>query len=164
MLLNKCDLVAPSWADFVEARIRAVAEHARVVRTVRAELSLALILGAGLFDPEPAFSEAPHDHLIADGFEAVSFASDRAFATDAFQAFLEALPPAIFRAKGILAIADSARQYLFQLVGRRFTLDEAPPGSDPGSRLVLIGRDLDAAELRTRLRTCLIGPPTLGQE
>jgi G3E family GTPase len=158
VLLNKCDLVVPVQADLVEAKIRAVAERARIVRTVRAEIPVALILDAGLFDPGRALAGAPHDHLIGDGFEAVSFASDRAFLVDAFQAFLEALPPKVFRAKGILAIAESGQQYLFQLVGRRFTLDEAPVRSGPGSRLVLIGRDLDALDLRARLQACLAGP------
>jgi G3E family GTPase len=169
VLLNKCDLVAPARADFVEAKIRAVAEPARVVRTVRAELPLALILGAGLFDPGRALAGGAHDHLIADGFEAVSFASDRPFFTDAFQAFLEALPPGVFRAKGILAIAESGQQYLFQLVGGALRsigrrCDRAPVRSGPGSRLVLIGRDLDAFDLRARLRTCLTGPLSPGEE
>ena len=161
VLLNKCDIVAPQEADAVEEKIRAVARGARVVRTTRAQLPLPLILGAGLFRAEryPADHGRQHlnddGHLIADGFETVSFESASAFSADRFQSFLETLPGNVFRAKGILRIDGSDAGHVFHLVGRRFTLDPAPPGGARGSRLVLIGRGLDAGRLRAALAACV---------
>ena len=164
ILLNKCDLVAPARAGAVEDRIRAVAGGAHILRTVRAEIPLPLILGAGRFGHRPELERGAHDHLAGDGFEAVSFASEAAFSADAFQNFLETLPPTVFRAKGILTIAEGGGRHVFHLVGRRFTLDAAPAGSSGGSRLVLIGRDLDAAGLRVRLTACLADSVTRAPE
>jgi G3E family GTPase len=155
VLLNKCDLAAPEQVDAVEKEIRALAESARILRTTHAQIPLPLILGTGLARGNHLAHGHAHDHLAADGFEAVSFASDRAFSADEFQAFLETLPPNVFRAKGVLRIEGNDRHHLFHLVGRRFTLDEAPADLAGRNRLVLIGQNLDGARLRARLAACL---------
>ena len=164
VLLNKCDVAAPQRADAVEEKIRELAEGARIVRTIRARVPLALILGVGAFAADRRLREHGHDHIAADGFDAVSFASDRNFSADGFQGFLQGLPANVFRAKGVLAIDGSSRRQLFHLVGRRFTLDEAPAELTGGSRLVLIGQDLDAARLRAQLAACLTTPVTPAPE
>lgn len=165
VLLNKGDLVGPATAAEVEEKIRTINRAAPIVRTSRAQIPLPLILSAGLFQSDRYVAEHGHDHLAddghlaADGFEAMSFASDRPFAAERFRAFLESLPVNVFRAKGILAIADSDTRHIFHLVGKRFTLDAAPPGGRVGSRLVLIGRDLDRGRLRAQLAACLVQSP-----
>jgi len=158
VLLNKCDVEWPAQADAVEAKIRAIAEGARIVRTSHAQLPLALILGAAAWDGDRRLNQDSHDHhehITADGFDAVSFASNQAFSADLFQAFLERLPANVFRAKGVLTLDGSDRRRLFHLVGRRFTLDPAPAELTGGNRLVLIGQNLDAARLRAQLAACL---------
>ncbi|MGH7113989.1 MAG: CobW family GTP-binding protein, partial [Stellaceae bacterium] len=155
ILLNKCDLVGEDTARSVEEKI-AVIGGGRIVRTTHAQIPLPLILGAGVFQSDRYAPEHGHDHLAADGFETVSFASDRPFAADEFQSFLEGLPGNVFRAKGILAIDGSAARHVFHLVGKRFTLDPALPAPAHGSRLVLIGKNLDADGLRAQLAACLV--------
>jgi G3E family GTPase len=155
VLLNKCDLVASGRTAAVEAKIRALAKDARILRTVRSATPLPLILGTGTSRSSFDTEAHDHDHIAADGFEAVSFATERPFAADLFQGFLEQLPAGVFRAKGILAIDGSDRRHVFHLVGRRFTLDEAPPDLAGPNRLVLIGRNLDAGKLRAQLAACL---------
>jgi hypothetical protein len=59
-----------------------------------------------------------------------------------------------------MAVDGSGQCHLFQLVGRRFTLDEAPPSLAGCNRLVLIGRNLDAGRLRTQLIACPAAPVT----
>jgi G3E family GTPase len=156
VLLNKCDTVAPAAAAAVEEKIRAIADSARIVRTSRARIPLPLIVSAGRFRSDRYFADQGHDnhHLLADGFEAVSFASDRPFAADQFQSFLEQLPREVFRAKGILSVDGTGKPQVFHLVGKHFTLDEAPAAAERGSRLVLIGRNLDGPQLRARLEAC----------
>ncbi len=158
VLLNKCDRVGDARLAAIEAEIAASANGARIARTVRAGIALPLLLSVGLFQSGRYFAAPDHHHLAADGFEAVSFESPCPFAADRFQAFLEELPGDVFRAKGILAIDGGAGRHVFHLVGRRFTLDAAGAEAPPGSRLVLIGRNLDPAALRAQLAECLVTP------
>ncbi len=162
VLLNKCDLAGPEAAAGVEEKIRAVGDGVRIVRTTRAQIPLPLILGAGLFRSDRYLADHDHDHdhdhLAADGFDAVSFESKQPLVADRFQSFLETLPVNVFRAKGILTIDGADKRHLFHLVGRRFTLDEALAIGPWGTRLVLIGRNLDAAGLRAALAACLADP------
>jgi G3E family GTPase len=161
ILLNKCDLVSEERLDQIEQKIRHVREGARILRTTGAQIALPLILGIDLFSPHRLFAaqgddHEGHDHLLADGFESVSFESERRFAPKAFQLFLEQLPDNVFRAKGVLAIDGSDKRHIFHLVSQRFTLDESQWTGPIGNRLVLIGRGLDARDLRKRLHECLV--------
>lgn len=158
VLLNKCDRVSDARLGSIEAEIRIAAPGARIVRTTHARIALPLLLSVGLFRSDRYFAEHDHGHLAADGFEAVSFAAAQPLIAEKFQAFLEGLPAEVFRAKGILAIDGSEARHVFHLVGRRFTLDAADAEAPPGSRLVLIGRNLDADRLRAQLAECLVTP------
>ncbi len=161
LVLNKCDLVSSARIEAVEAEIRAaVAETVRILRAARAEVALPLILGTGVLHADPPRDDHGHDHLAADAFETVSFATGEAFCAERFQAFLEGLPPNVFRAKGVLTIDGSDRRHLFHLVGRRFTLDDAPASVTGHNRLVLIGRNLAREELKLQLAACLVRSPT----
>jgi G3E family GTPase len=177
ILLNKCDLVGMDRLQALEETIRTIKNGAQIVRTTRCQVSLPLILGVGRFQPDQYFAdrghsggrnerdepdhdreashEHGHGHLTADGFASLSFQSDRAFAVHRFQDFLNQLPDTVFRAKGLLWIDESDRRYIFHLVGRRFSLDESPPGGSAENKLVLIGRNLDPTQLRQQLESCL---------
>ena len=66
----------------------------------------------------------------------------------------------IFRSKGILSLAGSARQYVFQGVHMLFDGSEGRPWREAESRtnrLVFIGRRLDRSELESSFRACLVG-------
>jgi G3E family GTPase len=164
VLLNKCDLVAPEQVQKVESKIRAVKEDARILRTTRSQVPLPLILSVGLFESDRVASAQRragdggghhHTHLNADGFTAVSFVGDRPFDLGRFQHFLDELPGDIFRAKGILWIAESEQRYVFHLTGRRFSLEEGPWQGPRRTQLVLIGKALDHEGLRRQLQDCL---------
>jgi len=183
VLLNKCDLVGADRLQTLEDAIRTVNAQARIVRTTQCRVALPLVLSAGLFqsdrffaDPEAASAcdQAPaamhgtghghagHQHRICghlglDGFEAFSFQSERPFAVRKFQEFLEELPHNVYRGKGFIWIAENDKRYVFHLVGRRFSLDRGGPqwrDGKPTNKLVLIGRNLDRAQFRSRLDAC----------
>lgn len=97
-----------------------------------------------------------HDHVAADGFESLSFQSDRPFAVPKFQDFLNQLPESIYRGKGLLWIDESDKRHIFHLVARRFSLDESRWDGPMANKLVLIGRNLDRGRLRRQLETCLV--------
>ena len=98
-----------------------------------------------------------HDPSVAS----VSLTFDAAFDAARLDAYLATLVAErgddIFRLKGILAIAGDDRRHVLQGVHR--ILDRRPAGgwgaALPSSKLVFIGRALNAATLRTGLRACL---------
>ena len=160
ILLNKCDLASADRLAAIEEQIRSVNAGARILRTTWCQIPPTLILGlrAALFDRDDAHHDRAHDHLIDDGFGSLSFSVDRPFAADKFQPFLERLPTDVFRAKGVIWIAESDERYIFHLVGQRFTLDPGPRAGPKESKLVLIGRNLDHQSLRAQLEACLSAP------
>jgi G3E family GTPase len=162
VLLNKCDLVGPEAVAAIEKNIRTIGKGTRILRTTGARVPLPLILSAGRFQSDRYLAgydpENGHDHLATDGFEAVSFAAEAPFLAGRFQCFLEGMPRNVFRGKGILWIDESDARHVFHLVGGRFTLDPIPGPGSRHNRLVLIGRSLDADNLRARLASCLAVP------
>lgn len=68
ILLNKSDLVDEGDLDLLEVKIRDVKEGARIVRTVKSQVPLPLILSVGLFEsdkyfqPEKSTDTHKHDH------------------------------------------------------------------------------------------------------
>jgi G3E family GTPase len=111
--------------------------------------------GHGSDEIPPGHHDVGDCHLSADGFEALSFQSAQPFAVQRFQDFLEGLPDNVYRGKGLLWIAESDKCYVFHLVAGRFSLDVDAGRARAGNKLVLIGRNLDRAELRSRLEACL---------
>lgn len=98
-------------------------------------------------------------HLENDGFVSVSYRSDHPFALRQFEQFLETLPSDVFRAKGLLWFQESPNKHIFQLSGKRCTLDVEPWHSAvPGNQIVFIGRHLDADDLRQQLAVCQAKP------
>jgi G3E family GTPase len=185
ILLNKCDLVDAARLRTLEDAIRTLKPQARILRTTQSRVALPLLLSVGLFQSDRFFGDPAgahaHDrethsshggdempacgngavdcHLGADGFEALSFQSERPFAVQRFQDFLERLPDNVYRGKGLLWLAESDKRYVFHLVAGRFSLDEDARRGQAGNKLVLIGRNLDRVQLRWRLEACLAPAP-----
>ncbi|MFN4278777.1 CobW family GTP-binding protein [Thermosynechococcus sp.] len=183
ILLNKADLVTEERLQELETRIRQMREGARIIRTVKAQVPLPLILSVGLFQSDRYFHpEAEHEHhdhhdhdhdqgcdehhdhhhhhhanhLEEDGFTSVSFQSDRPFELRKFRYFLDhQLPDTVFRAKGILWFKESPRRHIFHLSGKRFSLDDEDWRGDRKNQLVLIGQNLDHQTLLAQLAACV---------
>jgi G3E family GTPase len=172
VLLNKCDLVDAAHLRTLESSIRGVKEGARIIQTTQCRLPLPLILSVGLFQSDRFFADQEHqeaghgahdhahDHVAADGFESLSFQSERPFAVHKFQDFLNRLPEGVYRGKGLLWIHESNQRHIFHLVAGRFSLDESPWDGPMTNKLVLIGRNLDRGQLRAQLEACLAPVPS----
>lgn len=105
-------------------------------------------------------AHAAPSHLEMDGFMSASFKSATPLSAEAFMNdFLQRLPRGVYRAKGLLSFDDYPQRYIFQLSGRRYQFEEDdwPEGSNKVSQLVVIGRDLDVEEMRSRLDACRLG-------
>ncbi len=163
VLLNKTDLVSAQRLDVLEAAIREVKSGARILRSQQGAIPLSLILdidrAASGSVPQILASDqagSTTTHMRDDGFKVVSFKSDRAFSLKKFQEFLDyQLPETIFRAKGILWFAESPARHIFQLSGKRFSLNDTAWNDRPSNQLVLIGRKIDALVLQQMLTNCL---------
>ncbi len=221
LLLNKCDLVDEERLERLERHLREIKADARILRSVKGEVSLPLLLSVGLFESDRVALQgqpgghdhgshdhgshdhdshdhsgcdhdhghcehghdghdhghgehAPgehshgehghhheHDHGSADqhaieGFTSLSFSSDGPFALRKFQNFLDnQLPAGVFRAKGILWFNESDKRHVFHLAGKRFSIDDTDWTGERRNQLVLIGKDLDHAQLRRQLQACV---------
>lgn len=163
VLLNKTDLVSNHRLEGLEASIREMKSGARILRSQQGAIPLSLILdidqAASGSVPQILQSDqtgTTTSHLRDDGFKVVSFKSDRAFSLKKFQEFLDyQLPETIFRAKGILWFEESPARHIFQLSGKRFTLNDSEWRDRRSNQLVLIGRDLNALALQQLLANCL---------
>lgn len=63
ILLNKTDLVDEADLDALEIRIRDIKEGARILRTVKGQVPLGMLLSVGLFESDKYFeSDDKHDH------------------------------------------------------------------------------------------------------
>lgn len=179
ILLNKTDLVPVEQVDDLEQYIQTVKAGARIIRCQRGDVPLPLILDVGYNDPEayadlldydkPAHDHHNHDHhehhehhhhhhhsehLENDGFVSVSFVSDRPFVLAKFQNFLAHLPTDVFRGKGILWFKESLMKHIFQLSGKRCSLEVERWTTPRSNQIVFIGRNLNPEHLRWELEQC----------
>jgi G3E family GTPase len=162
IVLNKTDLVSEEKANKTENFLKSVKEGARILRSTYSKVPLSLLLDVNLSDPD-FFQEtlanpvSDSQHLNNDGFMSVSFQSNRSFSLKKFQQFLDyQLPENVFRAKGILWFDESPLRHIFQLSGKRFSIDDSEWISPPKNQMVLIGRKLDKLFLMQSLNNCLV--------
>jgi G3E family GTPase len=166
VVLNKIDLVTPDELRDVELRIRAINPFARIHRTERCAVPLDAVMGQGAFDLErilaiePQFLEADL-HVHDEDVQSVSLANEKPLDPDKFFAWVQDLVakegPNILRSKGILAFKDDPLRYVFQ--GVHMVLDgshqrEWQPEDRRDSRIVFIGRALDAPRLKQGFEAC----------
>ncbi|MGV0743761.1 CobW family GTP-binding protein [Mycolicibacterium sp. XJ870] len=168
MILNKTDLVSVDHLTSVEARLRTINGGADIVHSQNAKVDLDRILDVGAFDlqrvltDDPAFLEQT-DHQHDQTVTSVGIRLDGDVDVEKLNSWLGELLSTkgvdIFRSKGILALAEQSRQYVFQGVHMLFDGTEGRPWRDEESRtnrLVFIGRNLDRDELESGFRSCLV--------
>ena len=167
IVLNKIDLVSEAEIADVEGRIRAINPYARIHRTQRCEIPVGEVLDRNAFDLdriieiEPEFLEAGHHHHHDDEMQSFSF---RAGEVDParFMPWITDLTqregPSILRCKGIVAFPDEPQRFVFQ--GVHMILDgdlHGEWGTKPReSRVVFIGRNLDAEAIRAGFMACAV--------
>ena len=66
LLLNKCDLVSEERLTAVEAKLREIKTDARILRSVKGEVNLPLLLSVGLFESDKVAAQQNHDDLEHD--------------------------------------------------------------------------------------------------
>ncbi len=160
VLINKMDLVSSETLRAIDAQIRDIKDHSRVLLMQHGNVPLPLILDVQLGEYGDYQTATEDDilvsHLKNDGYTAISFSSKRPFNLKKFQEFLDyQLPEEIFRMKGILWFQESPAQHIFQLSGKRFQLDDRRWQSEPKNELVCIGRKINPLQIQQLLTNCL---------
>ncbi len=167
ILINKADLVEPAQLDAVEAQIRAINPYAKVHRTERCAVPLDAVLGRNAFDldrileVEPDFLETGHHHHHDEDMQSVSARLDGPVDPEKFMPWISTLTQVkgadILRCKGIVAFPDEPKRFVFQGVHMILDGDLQGPwgeGDDRASRVVFIGRNLDAEAIREGFLAC----------
>lgn len=152
VVLNKTDLLPPGELALVRAWIQERAPEARVVETEYAQISPALLHGhQPRADADPGAQHAAHASWSLQWSQPLTRA--------AVEACLAGWPQEVLRAKGFLYLKDDPQQrYLFQMVGKRWSLQADRPWAAgvPQNEAVLIALpgQLDGARLLDQLKTC----------
>ena len=167
VILNKTDLVTGAALDRVEQRVRSLNPLAAIHRTRRCEVALGAVLERRAFDldrvlaTEADFLTSDHAHEHDRSIGSVSLVVrrpvDQAKLVEWLVALLQERGADILRCKGILDVAGQDRRFVVQGVhmllegdyGRAWRAGEARE-----SKLVFIGRNLDAVDLRASVDAC----------
>ena len=178
VVLNKVDLVndekRAELADFVKNLV----PRARILETAHGKVPLDLVLGVGTYDLRRFSGKSgldvhvhpdgevygsedehhhEHDHTLV--FNTWSYTTDKPLSHRAVRHAVKTLPPAIYRAKGVVFLDETPdRKGIVQLVGQRSRLIIGEPwgGEKPGTQLVFIGKPggIDDCELQSRFDAC----------
>ena len=179
MLLNKADLADAETLAEAERAVQQLNPTAELRHSVHGDIPLAALLDRGAFDitrlrvPAPRLGAAavgPRAHVYrspdagrhSQGLASVALSFARPFERSRFMPWLQRLVTErgadLLRAKGIVAFEREDRRFVFQAVHMTVDsgLDRAwVEGESRTTRLVFIGRGLDAAELNDELTHCL---------
>jgi G3E family GTPase len=174
IVLNKTDLADEAELQAVERQLRHLNPLASIQRALRSGVALDSVLGCGGFDLgriaalEPGHVHDEHcghaDHLHDSGIASVSLTSTKPMDAARVQAWLTQLVATqgadILRAKGIIDVAGNELRLVFQAVHMILEGDHQRPwraGELRSSRLVFIGRHLNAAALQAAFNACAAG-------
>jgi G3E family GTPase len=179
VLLNKAELADAQSLTDAENAARQVNPTAELLRSVHSQVPLGSLLNRGAFDiqrlkvPAPKLGAAPagaRAHAYRQpaagphsaGVASVSLSFARPFERSRFMPWLQRLVVErgvdLLRAKGIVAFAGHDRRFVFQAV--HMSVDSGPQrawldGESRTSKLVFIGRGLDAQAFKEELTPCL---------
>ncbi|WP_172200250.1 CobW family GTP-binding protein [Saccharibacillus qingshengii] len=159
ILLNKIDRVSEDEALELEAAISGWNTYAPVMRTIRCETDLNLLLGTGF--AEERAEQGPLRRTPSGGLNMLGSSHGHVTSytyrftgpvdSERFEALIGELPREIYRAKGLLTFSDTASRFLFQYAFRELDFIKVTPQGDLDDTAVFIGEHFSAAELRLKL-------------
>jgi G3E family GTPase len=145
IVLNKCDLVDERTLNAVQVRVQAINPGAPLFGTVNGDLNPAFVFdvderpspGSVRTAQIPSQIHATHSH---SGLWSKTLTLPRPLDRNAFLAAVAALPPSIFRVKGLIDFTDSEQTLLFQYVAGRYELSVFPHPGVSERFLTVIGQ------------------------
>ncbi len=172
IVINKIDLVTPERVAAL--RRRWLYPTARVIETSFGRVPIDVLLDTGRFDPARLTARPAHEaHVHPSGadihdhdhhdhslvFSTYSWQSEAPLSLKALKKALRQLPTTLYRAKGLLYLADDpTRRWMLQVAGTRLSLSLDTPWGDavPRTQIVGIGahNSFDAAALDALWESC----------
>ena len=165
LLLNKTDLVQADELPILKEKIQALNGLAQIYETKNSLVDLDKILNIGGFDLDrtleahPDFLEGKHHHHQKVG--SVGLTMEGFVNIEKFQAWiaqvLQTQGADIFRSKGIIALPNEKRKYVFQGVHMQLDGNLGPEWKESEkhqTQLVFIGRNLNREQLQAGLSAC----------
>jgi len=154
LILNKCDLIDGSRLSLLRQRLNELKPNAPVIEATQGNVHPALILGGEENAPDigerqaasptgPTAGPTRRTHR-QDGLWSRSLRFTRKLDRGKFLRAADSLPRSIFRAKGIIEIAEPPQTMLFQYVAGRYELSALPQTPTSDRFLTLIGKSDDA--------------------
>lgn len=150
VVLNKADQAGEGEIDRAERIIGLLNPLARVVRTSYAAVATEDVTGLGAMSPD----WKPRGHRLrhGEGLSSFTLRSERPLRLDRWLRFHQnkiiARPGDVLRAKGILEFEELDYPMTLQAVREIYSFDVYDGDHEGGSRLVVIGRNLDEEEYR----------------
>ncbi|MBD2152315.1 GTP-binding protein [Pseudanabaena sp. FACHB-1277] len=167
ILLNKTDLVSEAALLDLEQRIKSMNLMCKIYRTQNSEIEMDAVLGVGAFELDRALQIDP-EFLGEDAHEHDETVTSLAIVESGelylpkvnawIGELLREQGADIFRMKGILNIKGIDERFVFQGVHMLFdgTRDRLwHPNEHRQNELVFIGRNLDAAKLKSDFLACM---------
>ena len=155
LVLNKCDLIGDTRLRFLRQRLHELRPKAPIMEATQGNVNPAWILdgedggaGPGGNHPPASAASAPDPHCpthVQDRLWSRSVKFTRKLDRGKFVKAAESLPHSIFRAKGIIELADPPQTMLFQYVAGRYELSALPQVPTSDRFLTLIGKADDIA-------------------
>lgn len=167
ILLNKTDLVSEAALLDLEQRIKSMNLMCKIYRTQNSEIAMDAVLGVGAFELDRALQIDP-EFLGEDAHEHDETVTSLAIVESGelylpkvnawIGELLREQGADIFRMKGILNIKGIDERFVFQGVHMLFDATRDRPWNPDEHRqneLVFIGRNLDAAKLKSDFLACM---------
>jgi G3E family GTPase len=167
VILNKIDLVSGEDLATVERKIRAINPYTKLYRAERCQVDLRQVLDQDAFDlsrilaGEPDFLTDEHHHDHDANVASVSLRSAKPMEPARFFPWLQGVTTTqgadILRLKGIIVMNNDDDRYVVQGVHMLLEGDRQRPwraDEQRESRLVFIGRKLDADRLSEGFHAC----------
>lgn len=167
LILNKTDLVSGEEIQRIRAWLDEHFARYRLVKSVRGDVPLDILLAQGRFDParldagghERAGVHPGHDDH-GGAFSTWSYETDKPLSLEALREAVKKLPASIYRCKGVIHSTDApGRRSVLHVVGKRvdLALDSEWGDRIPRTRIVAIGADgaVDGQALRDRFDFCI---------
>jgi G3E family GTPase len=162
LVMNKLDLVAPEDVDRLRPLLAGINRDARVLPSINGNVPPNLLLDIEAHRPEASQSRSDrHDHAVHSAVQSVAFEDPIELDYDKLDAFLQALPEGVYRAKGTVAVRGLKRRVIFHRVGGRNVLDQGAPWNEERRvcKAVFLGEGLDAGQLSAQWKACAARPP-----
>ncbi|CAG7857619.1 cobalamin biosynthesis protein CobW [biofilm metagenome] len=165
LLLTKLDLISDELRRQVTEWLKDLAPEIRIIEVDNGRMPLELLFADDTFTAHSKFvvksilkpDESNFEHSHEEMYAKWAYTGSQPLDGVRFRQMISALENGILRGKGFLFLAeDQASQYIFQLVGKRWTITKDRPWDtqQPMNRFVLIGLpgSFDSLELEQQLK------------